>query len=366
MSINSRAVLVLSILHLMSIAVSGQVPLPELQFTKQEIRVPMRDAGTAGLQTWLLLPPGSKKLTLAILTPDTLWPATEARKVGPGKLLPEAIWFLRRGWAVAIVLRRGMGLSGGNLSQSPVFCGTPNMESTGDADAPDIAAAVGFLSTEPRIDSQKIVVVGEGMGGTGAVSLGLQSNLKLNAVISISGSWNTFILHGWVCKSHVPTTFGDLSSKGHPPRLWVYSKQDAPIGQKNIVKIHSEFVAAGGQAELSIVDASRENRLPFAESPELWGPAVSSFLSRNRLPASLVFSEADPPAQKLPGAVSESMQNAFLRFQKLGPYKAFALGSLGEWGYSSGRIDLKTAEHDALSGCGSPTHKCNVVSRSTF
>jgi len=339
--------------------------LPELRITKQEIRIPMAQAGSAGLQAWLLVPSLAGRHPLAILTPDTNWSDKAAKQMGPGMLQPEALWFLHRGWAVAIVLRRGMGRSGGAVPRGAPTCGTPSMETTGDADAPDLAAAVNYLSLRSEIDPAKVIVVGEGMGGTGAVSLGLRADANVKAVVSVSGWWNTLVLHGWTCKNHLPTTFGDLSSRRHAPMLWIYSEHDAPIGQKSIVTIHDAFVAAGGSAELSLLHNTRNDKFSFAEAPELWGRVVEAFLARHDLPATQVFADAHPSLQKLPGQVPESMQNAFLHFQKLGPFKAFAVGLHGEWGYSTGKTDLSTAEHEALDLCGTPIRPCKIVARST-
>jgi hypothetical protein len=62
---------------------------------------------------------------------------------------------------------------------------------------------------------------------------------------------------------------------------------------------------------------------------------------------------------KLPDGYPSDMQDAFLKWQKFGPNKAFAIGPDGAWSYSIGRKTLKLAEDEALDRCGSL--KCKIV-----
>jgi hypothetical protein len=97
----------------------------------------------------------------------------------------------------------------------------------------------------------------------------------------------------------------------------------------------------------------------FSESVEMWAPKVESFLERQGLPWQDLDPEHDGNLIKLPDSYPSDMRDAFLKWQKLGPNKAFAIAPSGAWSYSSGRKTLSIAEDEALDRCG--TSGCKIV-----
>ncbi|MGD0479884.1 MAG: CocE/NonD family hydrolase [Terracidiphilus sp.] len=312
----------------------------------------MAAAGPAGLQGLLYLPPTPGKHPLVVMTHATLKFERENREMGPGTLQPEALWFVRRGWAVAIVMRRGYGSSGGKWDEYHFRCGEADLEAWGDEDAADLKAAFEYLVLRPDIDGSQVIAAGDSSGGTAVVSFALHAPPGLKAVVSIAGLWPTLLLSPSACKSHTATSFGDLSADTHVPMLWIYAKNDHLIGPKAATRIYGNFIAAGGNAELSMLERSADDgHFTFSDSPELWGPIVEQFLAKHDLPFVPLYPAPIASNLKLPPGFSDDAQKAFARFQLLGPHKAFAIGPRGEWGYSSGKLTLKLAEQDALSSC---------------
>jgi len=124
--------------------------------------------------------------------------------------------------------------------------------------------------------------------------------------------------------------------------------------------MHDAFTGAGGNAEIPAIGKSGDDgHYLFAESVEIWGPVVEGFLKEQGLP----WQDLDPDDVgkpiKLPDSYPSEMKAAFLKWQKLGPNKAFAIGPNGEWGYSSGRKTLKLADDEALDRCRNP--QCKIV-----
>ncbi len=340
---------------LMCSAASQQAPpaaSSDATVSKQEIRIPMAAAGPNGLQGLLYLPPTLGRHPLVLLTHSTLKFAFENREMGPGALQPEALWFARRGWAVATVMRRGYGASGGKWDEYHFRCGEANLEAWGDHDAEDLKAAFDYLVLRSDIDGSRVIAVGDSTGGTAVVSFALHAPPGLRAIVSISGLWPTLLLHPSACKSHTATSFGDLNVDTHVPMLWIYAKNDHLIGPKVATRIYDAFVAAGGNAELSMLERSADDgHFIFSDSPELWGPIVERFLAKHDLPFAPLYPASTASKLKLPAGFSDDAQKAFARFQSLGPYKAFAIGPRGEWGYSSGKLTSKLAEQGALASC---------------
>ena len=340
-------------------------PTAGFEVLKQEIRIPMAAAGATGLQALLLMPVTGGDYPLVLMTNASYPSDREDREMGPGILQPEAIWFVQRGWAVAIVLRRGYGSSGGDWRHEPFSCGKANLDTYGDEDAKDLRAAYDHLVRLPDIDGNRVIVVGDSTGGTAAVAFALHPPPSLKAAISISGYWPAMLLHPWACKSHTASSFGDLSRAAHTPMLWIYADNEYLIGSKEAVKFHEGFLASGGSSELSTVKQSRsDGQLLFRDSPGLWGPVVQRFLEQYGLPSVPLYPDPAPPKLKLPLVFfSDDAQKAFLKFQALGPYRAFAVSpGGGRWSYSSGKLTLKLAVDEALDRCGNPA--CMVVAKS--
>jgi dienelactone hydrolase len=286
------------------------------------------------------------------MTHATLKFTRDNREMGPGVLQPEALWFVRRGWGVAIVMRRGYGSSGGKWDEYHFRCGEADLEAWGDHDAEDLKAAFEYLVHRSDIDGTRVIAVGDSSGGTAVVSIALHAPLGLKAVVSFSGLWPTALLSPSGCKSHTASSFGNLSVDTPVPMLWIYAKNDRLIGPKAAIKIHDAFIAAGGNAELSMVEQSADDgHFIFSDSPGLWGPIVEQFLSKHDLPFAPLYPAPITSNLKLPAGFSDDAQKAFAHFLSLGPYKAFAIGPRGEWGYSSGKLTSKLAEQDALSHC---------------
>lgn len=329
---------------------SGQTTI---SVSEREIRIPMAEAGQAGLQGLLLTPSVPGQHPLVLLTHGSLESSSEGRDMGPGILEPEALWFAQRGWVAAVILRRGYGTSGGSSRRRPFRCGEADLETYGDDDARDLSAAFEYLTTWPEIDASTVIVVGDSTGGVAAVSFGVHAPPGLKAVVSFSGYWPAMLLKPWACKSHTASTFGNLKADHGVPMLWIGSAHDRLIGRKTAVKVYDAFTAAGGNAALSMVEQSGDGgHFLFTYDPKLWSPIVERFLAQQHLPFKRLFPDLPVPNLHLPANFSIEAQAALQRFLRLGPYKAFAVSEEGSWAYVSGKQTPRLAESEALLSCG--------------
>jgi hypothetical protein len=87
---------------------------------------------------------------------------------------------------------------------------------------------------------------------------------------------------------------------------------------------------------------------------------VEQFLAGLGLPSKEVLpAPAGPDMKKFPWWVPLSTTDAYLRYWRQGPVRAFAMSRAGEWGYSTGKATLEIARHEALDNCESKD--CRVV-----
>jgi dienelactone hydrolase len=345
-----------------SLCMAQATPSAKSPIVIRPITIPMDEAGPAGLSSWLVLPILPGKHPLVLLSPyiphDTLF-----REMGPGSMQREALWFARRGWAVAIVMRRGLGGNGGEVMYKPEHCSKDLFERQESHGTPDLKAAYQFLAQQPEIDATRTIAVGLFEGGAMSMWLARDPPQGLKAVINFRGGWDND--PGWLggskcIRDGIAPAFADLGAQTSLPMLWIYPKNDHFFGSTAALAAQKSFNDAGGHAQLEIIAKSSDNdTYPFRVDPVQWGPAVEGFLRQLDLPATQVIPEEPHPPFKFPASFPEDAKRPYQQFLQLGDFKAFALSPLGGWGYSSGKLTLEIAKKRALSACPDPT--CKIV-----
>lgn len=91
---------------------------------------------------------------------------SDREKVKLGRCDQEAAqWFLTRGYAVAFVLRRGYGETGGDWAEGELGCGNPDFVHAGLETVVDMDAAVDYFTRLPEVKPADAIVVGQSAGG---------------------------------------------------------------------------------------------------------------------------------------------------------------------------------------------------------
>lgn len=342
-------------------------PAAEVSIVRRAVTIPMAEAGPGGLHGWLVVPQIPGKRPLVLLSPYVPHDSQRSiREMGPGAMQGEAMWFARRGWAVGIVMRRGMGGNGGELMDKAERCSKSLFERQEAHGTPDLRAAYDFFARQPEVDATRTIAVGLFEGGTMSIWLAKHPPPGLRAVINFRGGWEND--PGWLggsrcIKDAIVPAFAELGATVRLPMLWVYPKNDHWFGATAAKATLTAFNDAGGHAELETIAGSSENdEYPFREDPKEWGPLVEGFLSRLGLPANVVAPEAAHAAFKFPAGFPDDARKPYLKFLEMGDYKAFAMSPSGRWGYTSGRVSLDVAKKDALSECSD--EGCKVVAAS--
>lgn len=362
MSILRRTLAALGAIGVCLIA-HGQTP--ELQegaitLKRAEIKVPMAEAGEVGLQTVLIYPSTPGRHPLVLMTHGSDYSNNRNQQMGPDMMQPQAIWFARRGWFVAIVARRGYGASGGTMDKTHYGCDEASFATIADENAADLTAVYEALRKFSQVDGATVIATGNSAGGYAALALGAHAPPGLKAVINFSGGWHSMFFSGSCTKSGLVPEFRSLGAGTHVPTLWLYAKNDSLFGPKYVAQVHEAFTSAGGKAELPTLGRSGDDgHYLFFESTEMWAPLVEDFLARHDLPWRDLDPDYGVKLEKLTPGYPGDMQDAFLKFQKLGPNKAFAIGPNGAWSYSVGLKTLKIAKDEALDRCGS--RSCQIV-----
>ena len=113
----------------------------------------------------LVRPAAAGKYPLVLMNHGAPRKPADRAGMTPLAFLPQMMEFARRGCAVAAVMRRGFGDSGGGFAETAGTCQNPDYLASGRSAAKDLRAAIEYLSRRPDIDATRIMSVGQSAGG---------------------------------------------------------------------------------------------------------------------------------------------------------------------------------------------------------
>lgn len=338
-------------------------PAAAQNYIREELRLPMN--GTAkGLDTLFIRPAEPGRYALVILSHGAPRKAEDRPNITPKNSYAIALEFARRGFAVATVVRRGYGSTGGELVEATGPCNNPDYVRSGRAGATDIRAAIAALSKRADVDATRIIAVGQSAGGLATVALTAAPPPGLVAAINFAGGRGSRADFDVCTEERLVDAFRTFGKTSRVPMLWVYTANDHFFEPRLAEKFYDAFTAGGGKAEYIRAPAFGKDGHTLFSSVGIaqWTPLVERFLKANYLamraePAPL------PPLPPLtpPPQLSERGRESFDRYRRaLGP-KAFAVSKDGAFGWQSARRSIEDARSSALKSCEDGKRTCSVV-----
>src|SRR5271163_1925510 len=214
-------------------------------FVVQPLRILLPgDLGT--LEALLVRPSDPGRYPLALIAHGSPRSGADRPLMTPLAMLPQALEFVRRGWAALIVMRRGYGSSDGGWAESYGPCNNPNYTAAGTAGAADLKIALEFVSHRPDIDPTRMIAVGVSAGGFATVALTADPPAGLVAAISFAGGRGS-LESDEVCQgSRLIEAFRVFGKRSRVPMLWVYAANDHFFGPDLAQQFRAAFAAGGG------------------------------------------------------------------------------------------------------------------------
>jgi dienelactone hydrolase len=263
---------------------AGPLGRPEGPWAQQYHAVPV--AGPRLILARLCRPPGDGAKRLAVLNHGK--PVTTAEIEAftlPSCEAEQVRWFLERGFAVILPLRRGYGASGGTIAERNPTC-APSRDYAPSAleSARDIRAAIDYATALPGILPERVVVVGQSAGGLGTVALASLNDRRIAALASMAGGDGGHLnrVPGAVCQPQaLEAAMARFGATAKAPMLWVYTANDSYFAPDLAAAMHRAFTAAGGHAELAALPAwGRDGHILFTGrgGSAVWGPLMERFL----------------------------------------------------------------------------------------
>lgn len=212
-------------------------------------------------------------------------PEIRVQLVLPGCDSEPVRWFTGQGYTVALPMRRGHGASTGEWVEGFGPCDDPDFLRVGRETARDIQAALDALLGAPGIQPAGAVVLGESAGGWGSIALAAQRPAGVAAVINVAGGRG-----GWAggrartnCAApRLVQNVAEFGATARVPMLWLYAGNDSFFGPSLAGALFESFIAAGGQAEMTMLPPWEQDGHYFffgEGGSRLWGPRIEDFLA---------------------------------------------------------------------------------------
>jgi len=259
-------------------------------FTEELVGVPNGTDGEKGsqllLQTTLYRPQGAGRFPLVIINhgaPPIQDPA-KRREPGRTRFFAQAKWFLDRGFAVAVPMRRGYAGSDGDYAEGFGSCDDPDYPKAFRETARDIAAAVRYFTAADFVDPTHIVALGVSAGGLGVLALAAGPNPGVNGVINFSGGRGGRDPAGTgrrCAPERLTQAMTGLGRTARLPTLWIYGENDSWFPQDVVQPMSDAWHKEGGRGELIVLPQfGPEGHSLFGNDVtiKLWAEPVTRYL----------------------------------------------------------------------------------------
>jgi dienelactone hydrolase len=353
-------------------AAPAAAALPALRLVQRETFVPATVANPPGLdvvEVYLTLP---GKHPLVVLTHGTSNDPQERMHVTPWSQLPQALWFVRRGYVALIVVRAGYGRSGGRQDSASGGCrsGFGSFEDAGEASATDLRTVMKYAQGLPEVDSGTILSVGVSTGGFAQVALSADPPAGLKAAISFAGGRGG---DGHENNCNLPAvidafrSFGKSAHKhGDLPMLWIYSQNDHWFPPAMAQQFEAAYTKSGAANQFVMAPPDGSDGHHLYGHVAAWSDIVQTFLkAQNLLPlGEMVLPAPEPPNLPMPAGLKESDADAWKRFLLAPPFKALVADENGKLWPASAGFDQDLADDQARDRCKKGGGKsCTIVAR---
>jgi dienelactone hydrolase len=336
------------------------------RYVEREVSVPWILAGPGGLDALLVYADLPGKHPLVVMTHGSSRKMEQHADVTPWGLLPQALWFARRGWVALVVVRRGYGRSGGESdSLHGGGCRRPDYETAGEYSAEDLRIAMDYARGLPQVDATRVVAMGVSTGGLATVALTARAPAGLVAAINFAGGRGSRADHDLCDEDNLVHAFRSFGKHSRTPMLWIYAQNDKFFWPELAQKFDAAFRSQGGLDQFVLAAPIGEDGHSLFHHVSAWSSTVDEFLAAQKL---TVLAEPLPeiaiPNVALPAGLSEDGVHAFQSYLLLGPHKAFAT-SEHAFGMSVAQMTTDDARRKALENCkhAAPnTETCTIVS----
>jgi dienelactone hydrolase len=208
-----------------------------------------------------------------------------------------ALWFAKQGYVVVAPVRPGYGATAIEIPERGLFglffsgvgnCSDANFRDAGLAIASIDRWVIEYMSVQPFIKRDDVVVVGQSGGGWGAIALASQNPTAVRAMIAFAAGRGGHF-NGKPNNNCAPDNLVEAAARfgrtARIPMLWIYTHNDSYFGPELTKRLATAFQAAGGNVEYHLLpDFGGDGHfmIDAADAVQIWAPLVSEFLKNHR------------------------------------------------------------------------------------
>jgi dienelactone hydrolase len=324
------------------------LPVVRSNMNAQIIHIPVDGDPNVTLETTVYRPDGPGPFPMVVFNHGKI--PGDPRMQPRSDPMSFAREFVRRGYVVVAPNRRGFAGSGGTYEQDGC-----DVASNGLGQASDVATTVDYMSKQPYVDANHIVVAGTSHGGLATMAYGTEAAHGVRGLINFSGGLRQDACTGW--QNNLTEAFGDYGAKARVASLWLYGDNDSVWTPELVSKMYSAFHTAQlGEAQpgagAKLVDfGSYKNDahrlVGDRDGVQIWWPTVEAFLASRGMPTAVeyrVAMQAAPHATDYASIDSVSAvpfldqagRDGYRNFLKQYPSRAFAVSDSGAWSWAEG------------------------------
>lgn len=221
-------------------------------------------------------------------------------------------WFVDRGYVVVLPQRRGHGATGGALAEAIGNCANPNHYASGNVAADDVEAAVNYMTQQPFVARDGVIVVGVSTGGWASLALSARNLPQVQAIVNFAGGrgGHAYGKLNAICGRDALLSAARIyATQAQEPTIWFYAKNDSYFGPKLAEDLAQTWSSAGGSVEEHILQPYGNEGHAIADDRQgwdIWGPSLDSFLQRVREEAPKSVEMAADRGARLPVMIETS------------------------------------------------------------
>lgn len=273
----------------------GTSPAAEQLIQPQIIRIPILGAGTFGgdidMVTHLYRPAAASPVPIVIFShgrsgeKDQRWDLKYPVPVGHGN------FWLRKGFAVIAPVRPGYGETGGvdreasGASGFGASCrGIADYRKVAKSAGQAILASFAWLGTQSWARTDKILLVGNSVGGLATVGIGALNPPGVVGAVNFAGGagGSPEVSPTRSCQPEKLTeTYREFGTTTRIPSLWLYAENDLYWGPTAPREWHAAFATGGSKTTFVMTAAvpdTQDGHQLLLRGGRLWSPHVNKFV----------------------------------------------------------------------------------------
>jgi dienelactone hydrolase len=208
-----------------------------------------------------------------------------------------AVWFARRGHVVVAPIRSGYGLTGIEIAERGIFnvffsgvgrCSDPQFRDAGLAVAAMDGWVIDYMTRQPFVEREKVIIVGQSGGGWGAIALASQNPASVRAIITFAAGRGGRVdgkPNNNCAPDRLVETTAEFGRTARVPMLWIYTENDTYFGPALSQRMATAFQAGGANLEYHLLPPFGNDGhflIDSADGVRIWAPLVDDFLTRHR------------------------------------------------------------------------------------